>query len=186
MLILEKSLGKGAVRECYEHPADKTKCVKVLLPHASLSVFEKELKNYSVVKDVLSDYIVSCEKELVETNKGKGLVCERLLDDDGSPSKMIYEIEPDDDLKRELDSFFGLLLTHNLFFYDFNEQNFAVQIKNGRKRLKYIDLKSFRHNNSWCFLKLEGVFDCLARIMMTRRLKRVYKILKLDVPLFIK
>lgn len=186
MLILKKSLGKGAFRECYEHPTDKMKCVKVLINNADPSVFETELKNYFAVKNVLADYIIPCEKELVETNKGLGMVCDRLMDDDGSPSKMIFEVKVDDILKKELDSFFKLLLDYNLFFYDFNLHNFAIQIKNGQRRLKFIDLKSFRHNNSWCFFKLENVFNFLARIIMIRRLKRVYKVFGFEFPPFIK
>ena len=185
MLILEKSLGKGAVRECYEHPADKTKCVKVLLPNADPTIFQKEYENYSVVKDVLGNYIIPCEKELVETNKGLGMICDRLIDDDGLPSKMIFEIQLDDEIREGLNSFFKLLLDHNLFFYDFNLHNFAIQIKNGKKQLKYIDLKSFRHNHSWCFLKLENVSNFLARIIIIRRMKRVYGPLRFEIPSFL-
>ncbi len=185
MLILEKRIGLGAVRECYEHPADKTKCVKVLIPPADVSVFEKEFKNYFAVKDVLADYIIPCEKELVETNKGKGMVCDLLVDDDGSRSKMIYEYRGDEEVENCLDAFVGCILKNKLFFYDFNVYNFAVQIINGEKKLKYIDLKSFRHNNTWCFLKLENIFDFLARIIMVRRLKRLYQEMGFKQPPFL-
>lgn len=182
MLVLEKRIGLGAVRECYEHPTDKTKCVKVLLSHAGLSVFEKEFKNYSAVKDVLKDFVISCEKELTETNKGPGMICDLITDDDGKISQMIFKYKMDAEIKEKLDSFVRLLLKHNLFFYDFNMNNFIIQVKDGKKNLKYIDLKSFRHYKSWCFLKLESVFDSLARIIMIRRLKRLYKDLGLKMP----
>ena len=186
MLILEKRIGLGAVRECYEHPTDKTKCVKVLLPHADLSVFEKEFENYSSVKNILGDYVVPCGDDFVETNKGSGMVFELLVDDDGEISQMIFKHKMDKEIKESLDSFVALLLTHNLFFYDFNVNNFVVQIKGGKKTLKYIDLKSFRHYKSWCFLKLENIFDFVARIIMVRRLKRLYKDLGLEIPAFVK
>ncbi|MBO4520977.1 MAG: hypothetical protein J5787_07200 [Alphaproteobacteria bacterium] len=186
MLILEKRIGLGAVRECYEHPTDKAKCVKVLLPHAGLSVFERELKNYTAVKDVLKDFVIPCEKELVETNKGPGMICDLITDDNGEISQMIFNYKKDAEVKEKLDAFAALLLTHKLFFYDFNMYNFVVQIKNGKKNLKYIDLKSFRRNKSWCFLKLENVFDFLARTIMTRRLKRLYRDLGIEMPETIK
>lgn len=180
MLILKKKVGVGAVRECFEHPTDKGKCVKVLLENADPSVFRKEFEIYSAVKDVLNDFIVSCEKEPVETDKGTGMVYDLLTDDDGEVSKMIFDYKNDADIKRELDSFADRLLKNNLFFYDFNVNNFRIQIKDGKKKLKYIDLKSFRRYKSWCFLKLENVFDCLARIIMKRRLKRLYRDLGLE------
>lgn len=174
MLILTKLIGMGAVRECYEHPDDKRKCVKVLLPKADPSVFEREFRNYLAVKDVLKDYIIPCEPVLIETNKGPGMICDKLTDDDGSKSKMIWEYRGDDEVRDLLDAFVRCILENNVFLYDFNVSNVAIQIVNGEKKLKFIDLKSFRHNKTWCFLKLENVFDCLARIIMVRRLKRLY------------
>ncbi|MBR1777231.1 MAG: hypothetical protein IJ752_01420 [Alphaproteobacteria bacterium] len=175
MLILEKCIGKGAVRECYVHPTNKNKCVKVLLKKKDCPVFEREFKNYSFIKEFLNDYIIDYDKDLVETNKGFGMVCELLRDDDGTVSKMIFEHEINDEIKKGLDLFVYQLLEHNLFFYDFNLNNFVVQIKDGKKKLKYIDVKSFERNKSWCFLKLENIFSLLARIVMIRRLKRLYK-----------
>lgn len=182
MLILEKRIGLGAVRECYEHPTDKTKCVKVLLPPADLSVFDREWKNYSAVRDILKDFIIPCEKELIETDKGPGMVCDLISDDNGETSRLIYEYKGDAEVVKMLNDFVFLLLTHHLFFYDFNLYNFIVQIKNGKKNLKYLDLKSFRRNKSWCFLKLENVFDFLARTIMVRRLKRLYGDMGIEMP----
>ena len=175
MLVLKKCIGKGAFRECYEHPDDKSKCVKIFLKKEDRSVFQREFKNYSLLKDQLKDYIIPCEKELVETDKGMGMVCDLVRDDDGSASKMIWKYQMDDEIKQELDKFTSVLLSRNLFFYDFNENNFIIQIKDGKKKLKFIDLKSYRRNKSWTFLKLENVFDFLARIIMKRRLKRLYR-----------
>ena len=182
MLILTKLIGKGAVRECYEHPEDKSKCVKVLLPDADPSVFDREFKNYQALKVFLKDYIIPCEPEPVETDKGPGMICDLLTDDNGETSKMIFEYKTDDEIKEQMDSFVHLLLTHHLFFYDFNLNNFVIRIRNGKKELKYIDLKSFRRNKSWCFFKLENIFDFLARIIMLRRLKRLYKELGIGFP----
>lgn len=46
MLILEKCIGKGATRECYRHPADASKCVKVLIKNTDTSILKRELKYY--------------------------------------------------------------------------------------------------------------------------------------------
>lgn len=54
MLILEKCIGKGATRECYRHPADASKCVKVLIKNTDTSILKRELKYYNGSTDTLT------------------------------------------------------------------------------------------------------------------------------------
>ena len=175
ILILKDLIGQGATRECYLHPVRTDKCVKVLKKSLDEKILEREIKTYFKVKYLLDDFIPQYDGVLADTDKGKGLVCELFRGDNGQLSKPIgYYIKNgkiDDEIIRELYYFVYQLMDHDLYFYDFNLNNFVIQIKNGQKKLKYIDLKSYDNNKSWTFLKLEKIFDFLAKIIMQRRFK---------------
>ncbi len=184
MLKLSKFIGKGESRICFEHPDNRNKCVKVSVRHKESHLLEKELKNSLKIKPYLGDFILNYEKKLVDTDQGVGLVCELLRDDNGECSKALaYYLargEFDDELKKQVWRFYYNLLAHDVFVYDFNLGNFMVQIKNGRKYLKYTDLKSFENCKSWTFLKLERVFPFLAHFIMHRRLKKFFSVIGLS------
>ncbi len=177
MLVLKKFIGKGATRICFEHPVCPEKCVKVAVRFRDADKLKAELKTYFYVKSYLGEYVPNYDNPLADTNLGKGLVCELLRDDDGSYSRTLADYWVKNKISADLVSqlrFLGYhLIAHDLFFYDFNLQNFVVQIKNGRQYLKYTDLKSFNNYKSWTFLKLERIIVPLARYLMTRRLKRL-------------
>lgn len=184
ILILMDLIGQGATRECYLHPIRTDRCVKVLKKSLNEKILEREIKTYFKVKYLLDDLIPQYDGVLAETDKGKGLVCELFRDDNGQLSKPIsYYIKKGKvgkDIVRELYYFAYQLMEHDLYFYDFNLKNFVVQIKNGQKKLKYVDLKSYDNNKSWTFLKLEKIFDSLAKIIMQRRLQRLFKMLGIE------
>lgn len=184
MLVLKDLIGQGATRECYLHPFRTDKCVKVLKKSSDTKILEREIKAYFKVKYLLDDLIPKYDMILAETDKGKGLVCELFRDDNGKLSKTIgYYLKNgklEEDIIRELYYFIYQLMEHDLYFYDFNLKNFVIQIKNGQKKLKYIDLKSYDNNKSWTFLKLEKIFASLAKIIMQRRLQRLFKMLGIE------
>ena len=177
MLILKKFIGKGATRICFEYPGCPDKCVKVAVRFRDAARLKTELETYFLVKPYLGELIPDYDCALVETNLGKGLVCELLRDDDGSCSRSLAAYWCEGRVSAELVSqlkFFGYhLIAHNLFFYDFNLQNFVVQVKNGRPCLKYTDLKSFNNYKSWTFFRFEKLLPALARHLMIRRLNRM-------------
>lgn len=185
MLVLTKFIGKGATRICFEHPDRPDKCVKVAVRCKDNAVLENELKTYACVKTDLNEYIPEYEPALAETNLGKGLVCELLRDDDGAYSKTLnYYLTNgllDDEIISQLWHFSYCLVEHGVFFYDFNLKNFIIQVRNGRKFLRYADLKSFGNYRSWTFLKLEKILTPLAEYLMVRRLKRLFNLL--GIPL---
>lgn len=184
VLMLTEFIGKGATRECYLHPINNNKCVKVLINNKSTKILERELHHSFVIQAILGNLVVAYDRQLVQTDKGIGLVCELLKDDNGQFSKPIRAYikngKIDSELKEEMDYFVNQLLAHKLYFYDFNLNNFVVQIKKGKKKLKYIDLKSYENNKSWTFLKLEKFISPLAESIMVRRLKRLYKMLGIN------
>lgn len=184
MLKLEKFIGKGATRLCFEHPQDANKCMRVAVRYKDDYLLEKELKAYQNIKHYLKDYLVKYEDELIDTNLGKGMVSELLRDDDRQYSKTLdyYVITGTykEELIAQLLQFLQTLITNNIFFYDFNLENFMVQIKDGKPHLKYTDLKSFEKYKPWTFLRLERVIKPLARHLMIRRMKRLLKFFNID------
>lgn len=185
MLELKNIIDKGSVRECYQHPTDPAKCVKVVV-NGNKSILLRELKTYKTIKPVLHDYIAEYSPELVMTNKGPGLISEIICDTDGSISKTLkhYFIkgEVDHEVEEDLNKFTRLIFQNDLFFYDLNLKNLLLQKDKHQKKLKYIDLKSFNKSKFWTFFKLEYCSHTLARIAMRRRIKRLYQRLGFTYP----
>ena len=127
----------------------------------------------------------SVENEIISTNQGPGLVCELLRDDNGSYSKSLYywlfQNKIDYEIISQLWHFSYCLIEHDIFFYDFNLKNFIIQKRNNHKFLYYTDLKSFENYKSWTFLKLEKIITPLARYLMIKRLRRLFKTLKISI-----
>lgn len=185
MLKLSKFIGKGATRICFEHPEDKNKCVKVPVRFKENRILKRELETYQYVKIFLNEYIVKYEEKMVETNQGKGIVCEILRDDSGEYSQTLdkyYQTgKIKNELKNQIKDFAYFLLAEDIFFYDFNLKNFMVQKKKNKVQLKYIDLKSFENYKPWTFLHLEKIITPLGRILMIRRLKKLFKQLGIEL-----
>lgn len=186
-MFLTDLIGKGATRECYAHPEEKEKCIKVYQnPKLAEPAFKRELEIYHRVSPILGNFVCAYDPQLVDTNKGKGLVSELVLDDNGKTSRPLvtYLVSSwmNEQIIAEINAFTALLLKNNLFFYDFNLMNFVVQNKKGHFRLRYIDMKSFENYKSWSFLGLEKISPAIARHIMIRRLKRMYKLLNLPFP----
>lgn len=184
MLILEKFIGKGATRICFEHPADSNKCIRVAVRYKEEYLLERELKAYQRIKVFLDDYLVEYEDKLIDTKLGKGIVSELLRDDNNQYSKTldqyVYNAQLKEKIVAQVIDFAQRLFAHDIFFYDFNLENFIVQIKNGEPYLKYTDLKSFEKYKPWTYLKLEKVIKPLARHLMKRRIKKLFKYLDID------
>lgn len=198
-------LKEGATRSVYKHPYDSSKCIKVLrVPRVrNFKTFKKflrlhllgfnpnknELRNYKkVLNTEVSGFLPKLGLDMVDTNLGKGLVCETIKDFDGDISKQIYKYSSNGkysvEIKEQLESFFVILIENNIFFYDFNLNNFMVQLKksNGgvQKKLIYSDLKSLNKTKS--FIKIERVFRSLAKMKLRRRVEQFYERIGLSIP----
>ncbi len=189
MLELTELIGQGAFRACYKHPLTPGLCIKVFLPgKGSARQFKREIEVYKKVRPALQNFICFYQTELVETNLGPGLINELILDDDGQISQSICyykgQKQIDDEIISGLNEFSECLLKNNLFFYDFNLLNFVIQKKNGRKLLRFIDLKSYHHYKPWTFLGLEKFIPALARLAMKQRLRKLYSRLGLKPEFF--
>lgn len=198
MIYLTQVLASGRTRTIYKHPNSADWLVKIENRHTlakvgKVSLFlrglihrifpylsenARELRVYKKLAFSLKGFIPEYEEELVSTDKGLGLVCRQVLDDNGDLSKTLGEYLNDPDtsperLKPQLDRFFQTLFLKKLYFFDFNLNNFLIQIHDGRPTLRFIDLKGYRKDRS--VLPVSYLSSSLAKRKMKRRIERLYK-----------
>ncbi len=187
MIFLKDYIGGSAVRECYRHPLYEDKCVKVVKNRRDLPELLREIRVSKLAAPYLGDYIVGYEENLTETDRGPGMVCGLVRNDDDGAVAPALEHCPRGDLKlggdmeRDLREILRRLIDFSLFFYDFNEGNFVVKkTPSGRRKVVFIDLKGFHKNGYMGYLKMERHIAPLARTIMFRRMRRLYRELGFD------
>ena len=183
---LERIINKGARRLCMIHPENPDLCIKVAMYYKHVKQLQRDLYAYKAVYPHISEFLPFYCDELVDTNLGPGLVCEIVKDDDGTNSRMLIDYVNSRNLNKrtytQLAVFAKKVLEHNIPFYDMNPNNFLVQIKNGKQRLLYIDLKYYNDYKPWIYLHLEKCIPALSRMIVKRRLQRLFKWLDKQFP----
>ena len=133
MIILkdEDFVGKGNERACYIHPEDETKVIKIVYSKQGIKNNQNEVEYMYIgyLKEKKKDlsYISSCYN-YVDTNLGKGLVFERVIDYDGKDSKYFkYYLKKhffsEDQEKNLLNELKNFLENNQILFIDCNTQN---------------------------------------------------------------
>ncbi len=184
MLILNKIIGSGYTRNCYKHPYDKNLCVKIeLKPDAN----SYELHVYDLVKSLIPGQIAKIYSTVIETDKGPGITSQLIrneTDENISPNFHEYKLSGDfKQIEASLNRIIKRVIARDIFFFDFNLGNFVVQtLSNGSKKVWLIDVKSLNRTGYEGFLHLERIFAPLARIIMFRRIRRLYKMVGLIFP----
>lgn len=151
MVELKKELllGDGGERLVFIHPDDNNKVIKVLQPGIKIHNFQNELefKYYDFLTKKNRDFsnITKCFG-YIDTNLGKGLVFERVLDFDGQDSKFLrnclndnifseaQEKEILEDLKTYLfknEILFIDCSSHNVFCKKISEDKYTLIIYDG-------------------------------------------------------
>lgn len=186
VLYLQKRIGCGNTRECWLHPLNENLCIKVNLENRKSNPLLYEIHVYERIKNLLPGLIAEIYPELVETDKGLGLVSAIVRDGDGKISPSFREYHKNGgDMKEILDPLNRIIkrmIVRDLFFFDFNWGNFSVQTLHGKKKVIMTDIKSLNRTGFKGYLHLEKIFAPLARIIMFRRIRRLYKELGLDFP----
>ena len=185
MLILKDMISHGRVRACYFHPTDSKLCVKVALKKKHEKLLKKDLDNNELFRKTIGRYVPNYY-ELIETNKGLGLIADLIYDDNNHLSPRLKDWLAKrpfaEDILEQFNDFFTLLLKNRLWFYDFNSQNFLIRTHDNKHYLYFVDTKSLNRHNSWSTLKLEYIIPFLARRRMLRRIRRFYKSYKKTIP----
>ncbi|NLY03442.1 MAG: putative lipopolysaccharide heptosyltransferase III [Campylobacter sp.] len=183
-LVLTEFIGGDSKRYTYVHPFDKNRCVKVLIDKEAEDFNMKDSEIYDFLGEIMGDFVPKHESGFVDTNMGKGIVSELIRDENGEISQNLTNYLKNNkfDLHEELDKFVTLLIKNDLYFYDFNLNNFLVQKTASGKKLRFIDLKSFKNSRS--ALNLERS-DFFAKKKLRRRVKKLYEILGITLPDFI-
>src|SRR5690606_23866385 len=133
-LTLTELIGRGYYRECWLHPHDARLCIKT--PRAkgkTCPQCEADAHNYPrLVRKGLAGLHVPRIIGWVATNRGKGLVSERVLDDCGTPSLTIAQaarkkiINADETLEL-IGQLYRTLYRKNVIVRDNNMHNMMVR-----------------------------------------------------------
>jgi hypothetical protein len=182
MLHLEHFLGKGATRLCFYHPEDTDKCVKVAMRDRNIPALQQELEAVKRCVQYIGDYLPEYHPELIDTNLGPGLVCSIIRDDNGAPSQPLsqYVIEKtlNKDALSQLTEFSRILTNNPIPIYDFNPDNFLIQIRNGKQILRFTDLKTYNRFKPFTYLRMERCCPAISLRIVKRRLNKLFAWIK--------
>jgi len=159
-IFLERKhfLSKGGERNCYIHPEDELKVVKIVHRqerHNEQNKLEYKYYNFLQERKISLRYLSKCFG-FVDTNLGEGLIFERILDYDGIPSKSfkIYLEKKffEENLEKKLISDLkNYLFENNILFIDVDLSNvFCKKVSHDEYRLIIIDGLGARRLN-WKF-----------------------------------
>jgi hypothetical protein len=154
MLILDDSLkiNHGKTRDCFAHPTDDSLVVKTAFPGDDEGFISNanELLAYNNLMELHPG--LSCVTRCVgytATNRGEGLLCQSIRDDDGSISKSIWNLivyQDDCDvpyIRQIITDFCHHLRDNDIFIFDLNLKNIVLQLGNTGVYTPFIiDLKS--------------------------------------------
>ncbi len=179
MILLEDAdfIGEGTLRACYVHPENPGLVIKVPVGEkkGKESANFKELKGYHALMCEHIDLLcVSHCYGFVSTNRGQGLVCDCVRDDDGTISKTILDVitaEDGCDFEYIYNVAGGLCSTlklKDIFIFDINLYNVVLRSRfDGTYQPFIIDLKG-RYDNSE-FLPLSSYIRYFSRKKLERR-----------------
>ena len=174
-------INRGRVRLCYRHSTRRELVVKVPAGSKSeqLKANMKEYKGYHelVRRHGLLACISHCHG-FTATDRGDGLLCDCIRDEDGRISRTIWEIiihQADCDLDRVISAvrkFCTYLVRHDIWIFDLNLKNIALRRElNGVYSPIVLDLKG-RYDNQE-FIPVSSHIGFFARRKMARRTRQL-------------
>ncbi|RXJ90584.1 hypothetical protein CRV01_05365 [Arcobacter sp. CECT 8983] len=159
-IVLNKKyfLAKGGERNCYIHPKDENKVIKVVHrneKHNEQNKLEYKYYNFLQKRNKPLTHLTKCYG-FINTNLGLGLIYERLKDYNNNPSKSfkffleekIFTREEEDKLVSELKDY---LFQNDILFIDVDLSNiFCQEFMENKYKLVIIDGLGARRLN-WRF-----------------------------------
>ncbi len=144
--IQSSPVGKGVERDCFVHPEDQSKAIKIPFKSHKTQT-KREVKYYRHLEKRCFDGFTHIPKYygVVDTNHGEGFVVDLIRDDSGEVSKSLkwyldngWEI---DSFRAHIDELKSFFINHLVIFnYDMYADNILVQFNGGKvHRLVLID-----------------------------------------------
>ena len=174
-------INRGRLRLCYRHPTNRDLVVKV---PAGTKSFElgANLKEYKGYHDLLKRHgrlsCISHCHDFTITDRGQGLMCDCIRDEDGRIAHTLWDIiiHRDtcnlDHLVRVVRMFCSFLVKHDIWLFDLNPKNIALSRQlNGTYFPVALDLKGRYDNNE--FIPVSSYISYFARKKMARRIRRL-------------
>lgn len=140
-------LAKGGEREIYIHPFDTTKVIKIIFSkgkHNNQNKLDYEYFQYLKTKTIDYSHIAKCY-DFVETNKGIGLICERIVNFDNSEIRTLshcakYRLLDEKILLNLISELKNYLVDNNILFVDASLANvFCQKVKHNTYKLIIFD-----------------------------------------------
>ncbi|WP_158583574.1 YrbL family protein [Salinisphaera sp. Q1T1-3] len=150
ILVLDDDsrIGRGSKRDCHRHPTDDDLCIKVARrPHRpdaqQPSIVEWYCAQSLDTRHVPYEHRARCHG-WVNTNRGPGLVVERIRNANGQASRTLAEQAGDtglseEELKPLFDSLHTWVIEHGVPVTDLNSGNLVLREVDGQRRLVLID-----------------------------------------------
>lgn len=139
-------IARGYHRECYQHPEDNDRCVKVVV-HGGTEETRREQAYYRLLEKRLSDWRgIARFHGNSDTNLGAGAVFDLIRDADGSVSRTISQyLENSETLELHLEDIIHALvdfkhyqLKNNIQTMSLKPWNFVYQMNNDAKGKIYL------------------------------------------------
>jgi len=180
-------IAKGSERACYINPNDNTKVIKIIYSkesHNEQNELEYIYMNYLKKKNKDLSFLTNCYG-YVDTNIGKGLVFDRVLDFDLNPSQsfrfyIAKKLIPLDYQKKLLDDLQEYLEQNGILFIDTSLTNiFCQKYSDTEYRLIIVDGLGAKRMGIkfWLYRNVEPY----AKYKMKRQWKKLMKMYTADI-----
>jgi len=155
-LALQEIVGEGLERTVWLHPRSHDRVVKVRKPTARFDRNRADWDWFQNRRAVACKHIPE-HFGFEQTDRGPGLVCEFIRDEDGQPSKSVKvclgsgEVGVEE-MRRHLIEMYDWLIAHKIPICDSNLGNVLYQ-RGSKTRLVIVDGFGFSHGPFWWAVK---------------------------------
>lgn len=170
-------INRGRERVCYIHPENSHLVIKI--PHNNrggrAGANQAELQGYLILREEGKDlsFVSHCHG-FIDTDRGQGLVCDCIRDDDGAIAKTIWDIvvfQDECDIEyiiKVAEKLCDFLMSNQIWLFDLNLKNIALkQLADGTYKPYIIDLKGRYANHE--FIPLSRYISYFAAKKLQRR-----------------
>ncbi|MFT5717511.1 MAG: hypothetical protein ACI9T7_001703 [Oleiphilaceae bacterium] len=169
-------IGKGAHRECYIHPEDRTKCIKVVYSDHDREGQREQNYYRHLEKRAISWEMIPKFYGEVDTNLGKGTVFDFIFDESGKPAKNFFHYLSCDELTTErlkalqsaLQKLKNYMLEQGILTRQIDPKNISCkELASGEFHLYLVD-----NLDNTDFIPIASYIKILARKKVMRKWKR--------------